>query len=334
METFYGVDKRTCMWAQRLVSPSLLEPVEAPAPRGSDLVVGEVLVRTLAGGICGSDLPKFRGVKSSSRGPQGEFVSGPPGYPMHELVGEVLASRHPDVAVGDYVVGWAVASNALAELVITDGNQIHRYNSHLAPLQAVLIQPLACVVYAADRLNVTGKSVAVIGLGPIGALFAHVLKQRGARRVTGIDPVDRSSVSAALGIDETVRATSAIWADEVSDNARPDLTVEAVGHQTGTLEDAIRGSAAEGTILYFGIPEDRRYPLNMEMLLRKNLTLAAGVTSDRRRSLAAADRYLAKHRGLYEVLVSHVFDRDTAQNAYQTAAVPAAERLKVVLSLT
>lgn len=57
---------------------------------------------------------------------------------------------------------------------------------------------------ANDRLQV-GKRVAVIGAGPIGLSFCHVLKQYGAGQVTAVDPVDRGDVAVRYGADEFVR---------------------------------------------------------------------------------------------------------------------------------
>ena len=47
------------MRAGLLTAPATWTPVEVPAPDPAALPDGEVLVRVLAGGICGSDLPAF-----------------------------------------------------------------------------------------------------------------------------------------------------------------------------------------------------------------------------------------------------------------------------------
>lgn len=321
------------MWAQRMRAPGVFETVDVAPPGEADLPDGAVLLRTLAGGICGSDVPKVKGAKGARLGPRGEFLPGRPGFPMHEVVGEVAASRHPEAEPGARVVGWATASDAIAEYVITDGAQVHPYDPRFEPRAAVLIQSLACVIYALDRVPVAGLDVVVLGVGPIGAMFAHVAKDAGARRVTGVDPVDRSDLPPVLGFDETLAATAAGWAAGVGERDRPQVVIEAVGHQVGTLADAVSGAAPGGTILYFGIPDDDVYPLNMESLMRKNLALVGGVTRDRRRSLARADAYLQKHPDLYGALVTHEFDRGTVQQAFDTAVRASADRLKVVLDL-
>lgn len=49
------------MWVQVLLGPGRLEPAEIPRPRPEDLRPGQVLLRVVAGGLCGSDRPYFLG---------------------------------------------------------------------------------------------------------------------------------------------------------------------------------------------------------------------------------------------------------------------------------
>ena len=56
--------------------------------------------------ICGSDLPNFRGgLWPHPAAEDGWGAVRAPGFPLHEIVGEVVASRHPDHSPGDLVVG-------------------------------------------------------------------------------------------------------------------------------------------------------------------------------------------------------------------------------------
>jgi threonine dehydrogenase-like Zn-dependent dehydrogenase len=217
--------------------------------------------------------------------------------------------------------------------VVTDGEQLNGYDPGFSPETAVIVQSLACVLNALERVPVAGKHVAVLGLGPIGLLFAHAVKRAGAARVTGIDPMDRRSVAEAFGLDETVRTTSGNWARQLRPKDRPEVTVEAVGHQVTTLDDALIATATGGTVLYFGIPDDDIYPLNMERLVRGNLALVAGITRNRRRALADGNAYLRDEPGLSEHLITHRFEISSIPAAFAAAALPSANRIKVVLEL-
>ena len=321
------------MWAYRLVEPGVFEQVVVATPSADALTPGAVLLRTLAGGICGSDIPKLSGQAGAVADQYGHLLPGMPGFPMHEVVGEVLASRHPAIRPGSRVVGWATRSDALAEVVITSGDQVYAFDDSLSETDAVLIQPLACVLEALDRVAVAGKDVGVIGLGPIGLLFAHAAKAAHASHIVGVDPVNRDAVAKLVGVDDLVTAPSRTWARALLERHRPDIIIEAVGHQVSTLDDAISAARTGGSILYFGIPDDEYYPLNMERMLRKNLALFAGITRDRQRSLARAHNYLMSHPELNDVLISHRLDRNSIQTAYDLAAKTAADRLKIVISL-
>jgi threonine dehydrogenase-like Zn-dependent dehydrogenase len=308
-----------------------LQPTTVAKP--TELGPGEVLLRVLAGGICGSDLPKFRGAKGLTMVPGGGVAAGPAGYPLHEVVGEVSASRDPDVVVGSRVVGWAVRSDGLAEYVITDGAEVAGYDPGLSPQCAVLIQSVACVLYALDRVDVAGRRAAVIGLGPMGLLLAHALKAAGAAEVIGVDPVRRASTPQLFGLDRVVEAPSGVWVASLGDGPRPDVVVEAVGHQVSTLQHAIEACAVEGEIIYFGIPDDDIYPLDMERLMRKRLTLRGGVTCRRREMLIRANDYLLTHRDALGELVTDELPVQQAQQAFELAVVPVANRRKIVLSM-
>jgi L-iditol 2-dehydrogenase len=324
------------MWARRLAGPGTFERITVSAPSADDLADGQVLLRVLAGGICGSDIPYFRGAHPlPDVDGLGRYSAELPGYPMHEVVGEVLGSRHRDVAVGSRVVGWARGMNGLAELVITRGDSVADYEAALDPTVAVMLQPLACVLAAAQQLaGVDGSSVAVIGQGPIGLLFSHVLRSLGAARITGIDRVPRHDVAAQFGVDEAIHSSSDWWARSLGpDSDRPGIVVEAVGHQVRTLTDAVLAAADGGQIFYFGIPDDAVYPMPMADFLRKNLRLTSGVTRDRRAALQLASAYLARHPDLPAAYVTHVFDVADAQRAYSAAASPAPGRLKVVIAM-
>lgn len=320
------------MWAQRLVAPARFEACEAPTPDPASLAPGQVLVRVGAGGICGSDMPFFRG-GTSPDAPPGRPSYGSPGFPMHEVAGTVVASAHPEIDRGEEVVGWASGFDAIAELAVCAGDGLHRHRPGLRPEEAVVVQPLACVLYALEQVGpLAGRSVAVIGQGPIGLLFSHLARAAGAARVTGVDRVDRRDVARTYGVDEMVHAPADRWVAELGDD-RPDIVVEAVGHQTATLNQAVDAVAFGGEVFYFGVADDLVYPFAMRTFLRKNLTLRSGVALERRRVLAAAEEHLAAHPALREHYVTHVVGVDDVQAAYDRAAAPITGQAKVVVSM-
>ena len=320
------------MWSYRLVAPFTFERTEVAAPSPESLGGGQVLLRFLAAGICGSDLPGFRGTKGKLPRDTGARAAEMDGFPIHEIVGEVLASRHPDHREGDRVVGWASGFDGLMAQVVADGDGLAAYDSSLSPAVAVGLQPLACVLYALEQLPVAGRHVAVIGQGSIGLLFSHAAKALGAGHVTGVDPVDRSAVAAAFGVDTVVRSTSDRWVSHLDPKAKPDIVIEAVGHQVATLQHAVEAAAPGGTVFYFGVPDDDSYPISMRTMLRNNLTLKSGVTLDRQRVLRRAGEFAREHPDLLPNYVTHTFGVDDVQAAFELACRPVPERVKIAIT--
>ncbi len=321
------------MWSYRIVAPYQFERTTIAEKTADDLADGQVLLRFLAAGICGSDMPAFRGARGRLPGDDGRSAAEKDGFPIHEIAGEVIASRHAEHRPGDRVVGWASGFDGLMERVISDGNGLAPYDPALTAAQAVGLQPLACVLYACEQLpDLAGRHVAIIGQGSIGLLFAYVAKAAGARRVTGVDPVDRSSLTTAFGVDDAVRATSDRWVSQLAATDRADIVIEAVGHQVATLGHAVEATAPGGTVFYFGVADDEAYPISMRLMLRNNLTLKSGVTLDRRRVLDSADKFAGEHPELLGTYLTHTFGVDEAQAAFDLASQPDPARVKIAIA--
>ncbi|AGC60497.1 dehydrogenase [Mycobacterium liflandii 128FXT] len=321
------------MWSYRIIAPYLFERTSIADNTPECLAEGQVLLRFQAAGVCGSDLPAFRGARGHLPGDDGHSAAAKDGFPIHEVAGEVIASRHRAHHQGDRVVGWASGFDGLMQRVIADGDGLAPYDPGLTPTQAVGLQPLACVLYACAQLpDLAGRHVAVIGQGSIGLLFSHAAKVAGARRVTGVDPIDRENLSATFGVDDAVRATSDRWVSQLGAGDRADIVIEAVGHQVATLGHAIDAAAPGGTVFYFGVADDDAYPISMRTMLRNNLTLKSGVTQDRRRMLELAGKFAAEHPELLSGYLTHNFDVEDVQAAFELACRPVPERVKIAIT--
>jgi L-iditol 2-dehydrogenase len=321
------------VWSYTLTAPRTFDGTDVPAPVASDLHDGQVLLRTLTVGICGSDLPLYLGRHSGRADDTGRNAAGLTGYPAHEIVGQVVAATSPDFPAGSTAVGWATYVDALSEFVITQACDLLPY-SGLPPEIAIALQPLACVLSTMRRLpDAHGRTVAVIGQGPIGILFSYVLKQAGAAHVIGVDPIDRRGLARSFGVDEMVHATSDRWAAALEHSGqRPSVVVEAVGHQTSTVADALRAVADEGYVYAFGVNDEDVYPISMAQLFRRNLTLMSGMTIRRGAALEAAWRFHTDHPGLLDRYVTNVLPMSDVNKAFEISVSPEPDQLKVVLT--
>ncbi|BAS09456.1 D-xylulose reductase A [Arthrobacter sp. Hiyo4] len=108
---------------------------------------------------------------------------------------------------------------------------------------AALIEPAAVAWHAVGRAgDVAGKSVLVIGSGPIGALAVAVLKRAGAGRITAVDVQAKPlEIAAAVGADHTLQAGDA----DAINAVQADVVIESSGSHHG-LASAIQGAGAAG----------------------------------------------------------------------------------------
>jgi (R,R)-butanediol dehydrogenase/meso-butanediol dehydrogenase/diacetyl reductase len=185
------------------------EPVAGP---------GDVKLRVLFNGICGSDLHEYYDGPITTRTtphPLTGVVN--PVIMGHELCGEVVALGEgvEDLSPGDLVAVdplescghcvWCVAGQyphcpvvalhgynrqggGLAEYTVVRRRMAHRLHSTLTPLQGALIEPLAVAWNTVNRCRVQAGQVAAIhGAGPIGIGVFLTLRRRGVEPIV-FDP--------------------------------------------------------------------------------------------------------------------------------------------------
>lgn len=313
-------------WAYELDGPAVVRRVEREEEH-PELRPGQVRLRFLAGGLCGSDMPPLLQVATASdRGWHG-------GAPIHEIVGEVVESASTVLQVGQRVVGTGGAGQGLTEYLVESDTTFIGVPDGLDDVDAVPIQSVATVIRAANGLpDVTGRHVAVIGAGPIGLAFVHLLRRRGAGTITVVDPVPREEVARHYGAAVVVQAPSRLWVTGLDRSRRPQIVVEAVGHQQATVRDALRAVADRGFVLGFGAVDDEEYVVPYREMYERGLTLSTGRTVEDWVGVLEAGRdYLHEHRADFDGYVTHRVGVSDAQTAYSLYARPQAGRIKVAL---
>jgi len=291
-----------------------------------------ILVRSKWVSLCGSDISFFNGNK--------RYVSYPllPGVPIHESVGEVIESQSTEFKPGEAVLAIPEGDQGLAEYFTALASKaIHLPEALADSADSCLIQPLSTVLNAVDQLGALhGKTVAIVGLGSIGLFFCWLIKKRGAGRILGIDPIQsRCQLAEKLGAYQTItlRSVEAVHSSrDASNRWQPiDICIEAVGHQTETLNDCIDLVRKGGTVLCFGVPDQPVYPLEYETFFRKNAQLIAVVTPDWSDYLNKACKlYLTYHDDL-AWLVTHCLPIKEAARAFTMYERQEDNIIKVIL---
>jgi 2-desacetyl-2-hydroxyethyl bacteriochlorophyllide A dehydrogenase len=267
----------------RRPSELAVDDVPTPEPRQH-----EVLVRVTHSGICGTDLKIFTGAM-------------PAAYPLimgHEMAGEVVDGHGDGLTPGqrvlvDPVLFCGTCFDCLAGRtnLCPDGGIIGREvnggfaervaapRTHVYPLPASIesrtapvIQVLTTCLHAQRRAgDMSGRSVAVVGLGVSGQLHVQLARARGAAKVIGLS---RSAWKRGLAeqLGASLTTSSGSEAIEVVRNATgghgADVVIECTGHLKA-LADAIAMVRPGGTIVLFGIYTDREAALPFYQLYFK-----------------------------------------------------------------
>jgi threonine dehydrogenase-like Zn-dependent dehydrogenase len=331
-----------------------VEEVADPAPKP-----GELLVRGLAVGVCGTDR---------------ELAAADFGWPSdrrmilgHESLGRVLeAPAGSGFSPGDLVVGVVrrpdpepcpacardefdmcrngrYTERGIKEL---DGYGSERWTvetGYAVPLDpalepvGMLIEPASVVAKAWEHIEHIGsragfepRSVLITGAGPIGLLAALLGRQRGLE-VHVLDRVaDGLKPELVTALGGTYHSGSAL--DAVGD-LRPDVIIEATG--TGRLIiDAMTRTAAAGIVCLTGVsPSGAPLPMDVEGINRHlvltNSVVFGSVNGNQHHFRLAADALAAADLGWLERLITRRLPLERAFEAFQ----PGAGDVKVVIDL-
>jgi (R,R)-butanediol dehydrogenase / meso-butanediol dehydrogenase / diacetyl reductase len=272
---------------------------------------GEVLLRPLMCGICGTDLHEYT---------DGPIVTPASPHPLtgaelpqtlgHEFSAQVVAAG-PDVThvrEGDLCTvmpliccgrchecvrgqghlcrtmactGLSSAWGGLAGLAIVSAAQVVPVPETMTVSQAALIEPTAVAAYGVDRGRLQpGPTVLITGAGPIGSLAALYALAAGACRVVISEPdPSRRERAAGLGqgIGEVVTADPA--ADSVTEiiagltgGIGADVALECAGHESA-LNLCVDAVRPAGTVVQTAL-HIRPAAIRAETLALKDLTLA------------------------------------------------------------
>lgn len=246
--------------------------------------MGQLLVRTLACGICGSDLHFLRHAETivrltgEMRPSLGEMSPPVPDLGRdiimgHEFCCEVLEVG-PDTSgprPGTVVVSMPLMitmagidslaySNTYpggyAERMLVSAPLALEVPAGLAARHASLTEPLAVGLHAVARSSIgTGEAAVVIGCGPVGLAVIAGLKDRGIGPVVAADPsATRRRLAAVMGADEVVDAAveAPVAAWRRVDGRRPLVVFEAVG-VPGVIDTALRDAPPSARIVVVGV---------------------------------------------------------------------------------
>ena len=240
---------------------------------------GEILVKVDSALTCGTDVKTYR------RGHPVLIKKIPSGF-GHEFAGTVekVAEGVTNLKVGDRVVAANSApcgkcfyckreeynlcenldllNGAYAQYIVIPARIVAKNTlilpDNLSFEKAAFCEPLANVVHGAERTEIKpGQTVGIIGIGPIGLMFARIAKLKGAKVIVGgRNPIKLRLAEEFAHADEIVNLTryqnpEKIFKSFSEENRGLDVVVECVGLPE-IWERAFSCVRPGGTVHFFG----------------------------------------------------------------------------------
>lgn len=350
------------MRAGLLTAPRVLDPharLDVPEPGP-----GELLVRVLASGICGSDLAAWRGTHPYKVAP---VVLG------HEFCGEVTrVGSELDADDGEFTAGDLVCSAAFspcdtcaecrrgsphlctdrrnlshegwqgsfAQYVLLRRNMTHRLPPDTDPVAGALVEPLSIGLHAVRLAGAgAGRTVAVLGSGTIGLSCLLAARRVGFGAAVCVDagPAKARLAEAAGATGYVDARTGSPSPAEVGElivrqlgGERPEVVFVSAGYP-GVLDQAVAAVRPGGTVVvvsYFEGPvlTDLNALVGREARV---LFSSLSVPDDFRRVIS----WLADGTLDPLPLVTHHFPLDDIEEAMSVLDRPAAATGKVMLRI-
>lgn len=259
------------MKAIRMYAPRDLRVEEIPVPKIKE---GEVLIKVMAAGICGSDIPRINEL--------GAYIS--PITPGHEFAGEI-AETGKDIRsfrVGDRVTvppilpcfeceyceqgHYALCKSykyfgsrndgAFAQYLAVPEANLLKIEDNVTYEAAATTDPLANALHAIKRSGFkAGDSGCVVGVGAIGLFALQYMKAKGASKVVAVDVNDEKLAAAKnCGADVVINGLDEDVVDKIiaATGGGADVCIDASGFPPAQ-HNAIMATAKHGTMVLLGI---------------------------------------------------------------------------------
>jgi L-gulonate 5-dehydrogenase len=336
-------------------APNTIEVVDVPDAQEPG--AGEVVIGSMAVGICGSDYHFLSGHLTEAAGGGDEAF---PKIQGHEVGGTIVAvgpdcrdalepgqqvAMHPLSSCGhcypcrvgrgnvcdNFQLIGIHADGGLQERLRLPQAQVFATSVESAPV-AAMAEPVSIAVRAVDRAGIEeGERVVVLGAGPIGQSVCLVAGERGAS-ILVIDPQQ-----GRLGLSEAMGAESLVWADrdqvvadarEWSGGEGPPVVIDATG-----VPDAVRAmvdmAASAGRVIQVGM-SGLEVPLRIGSFTEKELDMR-GVCCCNDAEFERAVEAVERNSETVAKWISHEFPLERAPEAMDFAMSNPGDVMKVVI---
>ena len=272
-----------------------IEEIKKPEPGP-----GEVLIKVMACGICGTDVHIFEGDEGAAATPAGtvlghefsgiiekagdgvtEFKAGDRvTVDPNKLCGKCSYCRSGIGHFCENIIGIGTTVNGgFSEYCAVPESQVYKIADTTSFSEAAMCEPVACCLHGIGLCGITsGDTVAVIGCGMIGMIMIQLAKISGAAKIIAIEPDEKKLKKAKeLGADIVIDPVKEDAGEVIKSHGidRVAVVIECVG-KPGTMEEAIRLAGKKSTVMFFGLtaPGDTIKVKPFE-LFKKEITIKA-----------------------------------------------------------
>jgi len=323
---------------------------EMPKP---EIGPGEIMLKTMASGICGSDVMEWYRIKKAplvlGHEATGEIVEVGEGVERYKAGDRVFVSHHvpcnkcryclddhhtscETLHTTNFIPGGFSEYIRVPRINVEKG--VYVLPENVSYDEGALIEPLACVVRGQRMAGMKpGYSVLILGSGMSGLLHVKLANAWGAKRVIATDVNDyRLDAAKRFGAHATIRADDDVPKRllEVNENRLADLVIVCTG-STSAFHQALDSVDRGGAILFFAPPNSGvDIPVPVNDFWRNEITLLT--------SYGAAPKDLEKaldmiRDGEIKVgdLITHKLPLEEAGKGFKLVA-DAQDSLKVILN--
>lgn len=300
---------------------------------------GDVLIKNMAAGICGTDVHIFNGEPGSTQ-VRLPVVLGHEFSGIVEQVGEAVTA----VAAGDHVTvdpniycgkcmpcrmgkkqscehleGIGVNRNGgFARYSLVPQTQCFRLDPSVDFDAGAMTEPLACALHGIDRAGIQpGQTVVVIGGGTIGLMMVQLARLSGATCLILSEPnAMRRKIGLEVGADAAI---DPIGEDlpgrvaEISGRAGADVVIECVGKPVAA-QQAFQVADRGATILLFSVPQQTAtIPLPLFDVFSKELKILGSFVNPDTHQRAV--NLLCSGRLEVQRLITHTYGLNSVEQA-------------------
>ena len=306
---------------------------------------GDVLIRMRSVGVCGSDIHYYRTGRIGSQVVQFPFTLGHEGAGVIEKTGPGVTDLKPGdrVAIDPampchncdqcragrphtcrnlmFLGCPGQAEGCLSEYLVMPASSCYVLPANVTLNQATLSEPLSIGLYAVrSSVDISGKSVGILGSGPIGLSVLLTAIASGAGNVYVTDRIDeRLAIASGMGACHTGNIDTTDIVSDILEREPDQLDVvfECCGQQEAA-DQAIKLLKPGGSLMIIGIPEFERWTFGADDMRRKEIC----IQNIRRQNEAVYDTLQMISSGMLkpDKMQTHDFSLDKAGEAFEMVA--------------